>query len=78
MLIEYRVREVPRYYVTRFEDDGEGSAVVSTFGEYSNPGTAYEVGYALCKAEHERLGFPLDDGRIQYPRHPNEPQATAD
>lgn len=73
MLIEYRVREVTRYYITRFEDDGKGSAGVSTLGEYSNPDTAYEVGYALCKAEHERLGFPLGDERIQYPRHPNEP-----
>lgn len=68
MLIEYRVREVTRYYVTRFEDDGKGRAGSSSFGEYGNPETAYEVGYALCKAEHERLGFPPDDERIQYPR----------
>lgn len=36
-------------------------------GEYDNADVAYQVGYALCKAEHDRLGWPIDDERIKYP-----------
>ena len=72
--IEYRVRPVTRYIVTRWEGDPDGaSAASSQIGtEYANAETAYEVGYALCRAEHERLGWPIGDERIKYPRHPNE------
>lgn len=67
--IEYRVRPVTRYVVTRYYESVDGRAGgVETKGEYENAQVAYEVGYALCKAEHERLGLPLDDARIQYPR----------
>lgn len=71
-LIEYRVRPVTRYVVTRFHSllvaGGKGESVGSeTRGEYGDPNTAYEVGYALCKAEHDRLGWPIDDPRITYP-----------
>lgn len=77
MLIEYQVREIKRFIVTRFEtsgpdDDGRGKSGVSEIGEYSNPDMAYEVGYAVCKAEHARLGFPIDDDRIHYPQRPGE------
>jgi hypothetical protein len=71
MKVEYRVREIKRYIVTRHEDNG---GVVGSNREvgshYDNADTAYEVAYALCKAEHERLGYPLDDMRIIYPEHP--------
>lgn len=72
--IEYRVRPVTRYFVTRYEsaaDNAESNAPNSRstqHGEFDNFETAYAVGYALCKQEHERLGYPLDDMRIQYPR----------
>lgn len=74
MRVEYRVKEIKRYIVTRYEemDSPHKMAGVSTRGEYDNPDVAWEVGYALCKAEHERLGYPPGDERIQYPRHPNE------
>lgn len=68
--IEYRVRPITRYVVTRYhrEDDGDrqggGS---STHGEFTNHETAYAVGYALARAEHGRLGYPLEDMRIIYP-----------
>jgi len=73
MLIEYKVRPVTRYNVTRFKESDEdiagnkrsGSSVVGT---YDNEDVAHEVGYALCKAEHDRLGWPIGDERIQYPR----------
>lgn len=71
--VEYRVREIKRYIVTRYEYEVQhdptpsksGSTVLT--GEYPNWDTAYAVGYALCKAEHERLGYEPGDMRIQYP-----------
>lgn len=75
-IIEYRVRPVTRYIVTRWEGDNDPvakSAASRQIGnEYANAETAYEVGYALCRAEHERLGWPTGDDRIKYPGHPNE------
>lgn len=69
--IEYRVRPVTRYVVTRFHSEsgeGRGGCGSSVMGEYDNQQMAYEVGYALCKAEHDRLGFPPGDERITYPQ----------
>lgn len=80
-LIEYRVRPVMRYVVTRYEEGMSEAArcSVSTVGEFDNPASAEAVGYALCKAEHERLGWPLDDSRIIYPKphqKNNEPECV--
>lgn len=64
--LEYRVKQAPRYYVTRYLDNGiEGS--VETKGVYDSKEVALEVAYALCKAEHDRLGIPPGDERIVYP-----------
>jgi hypothetical protein len=74
--IEYRVRPVTRFIVTRFHsvsDDRGDSAGCEGKGEFDNADTAYAVAYALCKEEHERLGYPVADERIQYPQHPNDP-----
>lgn len=65
-MIEYRVRPVTRYVVTRFEDN-ETHGGSSQHGEFDNQDVAHEVAYALCRAEHERLGYPPGDERIQYP-----------
>lgn len=66
--IEYRVRPVTRYIVTRYHSDpANGAGSVGGMGEYENPQVAFEVGYALCKAEHDRLGWPVGDERIKYP-----------
>lgn len=80
-LIEYRVRPVTRYIVTRFEShdhpDGRSGGGSRPLGEFDSADTAYEVGYALCKAEHDRLGWPPGDERIQYPRDPRiAPQSS--
>lgn len=77
--IEYSVRPVTRYIVARFEseideEDGRGSMGSEGRGEYDNEHVAYEVAYALAKADHDRMGWPLDDERIQYP----EPPTTGD
>lgn len=68
-LIEYQVRPVTRYFVTRFERSACGRGCgSSSHGEFDNFETAYAVGYALAKADHERMGWPVGDERIQYPR----------
>lgn len=68
--IEYRLRPVTRWIVTRYEESGGNTGSSSQHGEFENSDTAYAVGYALCKSDHERLGWPLDDERIKYPEYP--------
>jgi len=71
-LIEYRVRPVTRYIVTRFERSGNGACSIGGGvgrGEFDNYETAYQVGYALAKADHDRQGWPVGDERIQYPQY---------
>jgi hypothetical protein len=65
--VEYRIKPVTRYIITRYHQIGD-SAGVDSKGEYDNADVAYDVGYALCRAEHEQLGWPFGDERIQYPR----------
>ena len=79
--IEYKVRPVTRFIVTRFEayddPDGGGTAGSDTKGEFDNFDTAYQVGYALCREEHRRLHWPLDDERIKYPEPASPPDGVA-
>lgn len=66
--IEYQVRQSPRYFVHRYHESEDGRmAGCETKGAYDNPEVAHEVAYALCKAEHDRLGFAPGDERIIYP-----------
>lgn len=75
--IEYRVVKAERYIVTRYREDGEGSGSVVERGEYASGYVAHEVAYALAKEEHDRLGWPPGDERIQYPKHPcDDPEAV--
>lgn len=72
--IEYRVRKITRYTVTRYYESASGATGSSEpKGEYENADIAYEVAYALCKADHERYEFPIGDERIVYPAHPDAP-----
>ncbi|NII73916.1 hypothetical protein FHW84_002489 [Dyella sp. SG562] len=70
MFVEYKVRPVTRYLVTRYMSEGDGAGSSSIQGEFDSEHVAYEVGYALCRAEHDRLGYPVGDERIQYPEKP--------
>lgn len=70
MKVEYRIRPVTRFVVTRCHISERASGV-ETRGEFDNANVAYDVGYALARAEHERLGYPLGDMRIIYPEMPN-------
>lgn len=73
MEIEYRIRPVTRYIVTKYTyDDTQNKGGVEENGEYTNPDTAYQVAYALARADHIRLGYPIDDERIKYPKLPSE------
>lgn len=69
--IEYRVRPVTRYVVTRYEEhshpNGNPGGGCCTKGEFDNEETAYAVAYALARHEHEQKGWPVGDERIQYP-----------
>lgn len=67
--VEYRVREIKRYIVTRYTetDNGRAASGSVTKGEYASADTAYDVAYALCAHEHAALGWDLGDKRISYP-----------
>lgn len=83
--VEYRVRKVERYIVTRFEsseshyEDGRisYSGGSESFGEFDNASAAYKVALGLCKTEHADRGWPQGDGRIVYPDHPDAVQGHA-
>jgi hypothetical protein len=71
MTIEYRIKRVERFIVTRHErsDDpkiaGPNGVVRQMGREFDNFETAYEVGYALARQDQEKLGLmPGDDGVI--------------
>ncbi len=72
--IEYRIRPVTRYIVTRYysidHEDGRAEGGCEERGEFDHADTAYSVAYALCKQEHEQHGWPIGDERILYPKHP--------
>lgn len=63
--IEYRVRPVTRYIVTRFET-GEDCGGVEQCGEFANEDLAYDVAHALAFKEREDLGWPPGDERIIF------------
>lgn len=70
--IEYRVRPVTRYIVTRYtcerlENGNENGGSCETKGEFDSQETAYHVGYALAKEEVERLGLPPGDMGVIFP-----------
>lgn len=78
--VEYRVREIKRFTVTRHEMHVDSKGLESCGANrqigsaYDNFETAYAVAYALCQKEHQDLGYPVDDQRIQYPI--SEPPGT--
>lgn len=71
MRIEYRVRPVIRHVVTCWHDDEAGGQGVETKGEFDSHDIAYQVAYALCKEQHNNLGYPPGDERVRYPEQRN-------
>lgn len=68
-LVEYKVRPVERYVITRYEEDG-ASAACAERGEFSSPYIAQEVAFSLGKREQEALG---PDATVTYPEYPSQP-----
>lgn len=67
--IEYRVRPITRYIVTRYvAGDDMSPACSEVKGEYDSEQLAFEIGTALAKDEHRTRGWSLDDSRIVHPR----------
>ena len=70
--IEYRVRPVTRYVVTRFRDSGDAREASGSEprGAFDNADIAYQVAYALCNQEHEHLGRNREGLQMIYPEMP--------
>lgn len=68
--VEYRVRPVTRYVVTRYEEC-LNAGWLSTKGIYDNGEIAYQVAYALCQSEHNASGEPLGSENFVYPAIPD-------
>jgi hypothetical protein len=66
MVVEYKVRTVTRYIVTRYEGGPNGASSTQK-GEYENGEIAHEVAYALCKSEHEASGKEVGSMDFRYP-----------
>lgn len=67
MKIEYKIRPVTRFVVTRFEQDADGMRECTTRGEFDNEQVAYDVGYALAKLDADNLKLPPDDMTVIFP-----------
>ena len=70
MKVEYRVKPITRYVVTRWHDS-EGCGGVDTIGAYDNGEAAYQVAYALCREEHRKSGEPDLSVNFVYPSIPD-------
>lgn len=72
MVVQYQVRPITRYVVTRYEkqppnEHGLCASGCSTRGEYDNANVAFEVAYALCKSEHDASGDEVGSMNFIYP-----------
>lgn len=71
--IEYKVRPVTRFIVTRFEQDG-AAAGSSLCGEFDREEDALRVGFALAKNDLDHYGAPRgDEGtKVLFPDFPED------
>lgn len=73
-VIEYRVKPVTRFIVTRCSREESpcrsmGTAGrVETRGEFDNAETAQAIAYALCKLEHDLSGEEPGSMNFIYPK----------
>jgi hypothetical protein len=77
-MIEYRVKRVERFIVTRYEESegGHTGSVRQIGNEYDGFEVAYEVGYALARADQERLALPPGDMSVVFPSRALEDART--
>lgn len=65
MKVEYRIRQVTRFIVTRhYEQEDRRISGTDQKGEFDNLEIAHEVAYALCKDEHQRLGYQIGRAHV--------------
>lgn len=74
-MIQYKVKPITRYIVTRYQN-GANTGSVTERGQFDSYDTAYDVAYAMCKLEHDMAGTGPDDADFQYPRHKSDEGAT--
>ena len=69
MTIEYRIKRVERFVVTRHEQDKNATtgSTRQIGGEHDSFDVAYQVGYALARQEAERLELSPGDMGVIYP-----------
>lgn len=67
MTIEYRVKSVERFIVTRHEDTGVTGSTQQKGPDYPSHEQAYEVATALARDERERLGLSPGDMGVIFP-----------
>lgn len=75
-LIEYRVKRITRYVVTRHckigDEEGNEHSTTDEMSVHINSSLAFNTGYALARMEQMKLDFKSGDERIRYPVIPNE------
>jgi len=67
--IEYRVRPVTRYIVTRFESEDRMGAS-SSCGEFDREDEALRVGFAAAKMDQEHYRFDHNQAEVIFPDLP--------
>lgn len=75
--VEYRVRPVTRYIITRYYAT-ENTGGVEQRGEFDNYRTAHDVAYALCKLDHDLAGTSRGDPGFQYPSFSEDESSRID
>lgn len=75
--VEYRVRPITRYIVTRHIANEMASSQLTERGQFDSYQTAYDVAYAMCKLEHDMDGAEAGDERFQYPRFSEDEASIA-
>jgi hypothetical protein len=66
MTIEYKIRPVIRYLVTR-QEDNEGSLYSSNHGEFPDPDTAFKFATTLAELERNQPTLVHEHVEIVFP-----------
>ncbi|WP_020184816.1 hypothetical protein [Methylopila sp. 73B] len=67
-LVEFKIRPIVRYAVTKYEyTSNGGTGKSSQLGVYDNFDTSYEVGVALARGEQQRLGVEPFSMAVVFP-----------
>ncbi len=79
MKVEYQVKELTRYTVTRWYSEagptGDGGGCIG-YGEFDNANQAYEVATSMASNECLVNGWAIDDERMKFPLLPTVQQVN--